>query len=161
MLPYEEMLKIENPRSIRPAKNRDLRGKDGIWLSETSVRKPMTTWPFAPGAEGCTGSPERGSGPRGLRTARVTAECWRGLLVRGAPQGMLPAGVDGARSTPTRAHDLHPSDPPPSRGCISGAALSPSPPSRGFQTTPHLPRRPHCRAMRKRKNHPLALPVEA
>jgi len=65
-----------------------------------------------------------------LRTARVTAECWRGLPARGAPRGMLPAGVDGARSTPTRAHDLHPSDPPPSRRCISGAQLSCHPPSR-------------------------------
>jgi len=105
----KKMLKMKNPRSIRSAKSKyDLKGKDGTFGCRTLVKEPATTWSFAPGAEGYTGSPGRGSRPRGLRTARVTAECWRGLPARGAPRGMLPAGVDGARSTPTRAHDTTP-----------------------------------------------------
>lgn len=132
---WRKVVKMENSRSIKSVKS-----VTAIWQGRTgfgcraSVKEPTTTWPYALDAEGRTSSPGRGSGPRGLRTARVTAECWQGLLARGVPRGMLPAGVDGARSAPTRARDLHPSDPPPSRRCISGAALSRRPRRRaGFK----------------------------
>lgn len=117
-----------------------------------TINDNVTT--FAPGTEARTGSPGKGSRPRGLRTARVTAECWRGLpTTRGKePRGMLPAGVDGARSAPSlppshpsvpNACAIYISDLPPPRRYISGAAplivftSSPSSPlpMRRFQTT--------------------------
>lgn len=59
--------------------NRDLTTRKENEVREIwRLVRPTTTWPFAPGTEERTGSPGRGSGPRGLRTARVTAECWRG-----------------------------------------------------------------------------------
>lgn len=99
------MLKIENlsSRFVRSAKSVTARGKDGIWMSD--VRKPATTWPFASGTEGRTGSPERGSGPRGLRTARVTAECW-GCQLEGRRKGCCQLEWT-AQDLPPRARAIY------------------------------------------------------
>lgn len=119
---------------------------------------------------GCRGthrqrSRKRESGPRGLRTAEW---CWP-LLVRVAKlgeeegggrraRGMLPAGVDGARSLAPRARARAIYTPPRSTA-VASLYLRRNPPTPPLSLSPPPSTLP--RNEKTEKNHPLiALPIK-